>query len=229
MSTYPEEFGDRWRREDAYAGRVVPVRVKAALFRFSPLARKILPKGAQRFFHLRILGSNRPYASLYHLESRRWLERDLLPWLARHHGQILFVGTSSYTYRYEKLFRPDQYTTIDAQPRCAVWGARDHIVGPIEEIARHRPRGHFGCIIVNGVFGFGVDDARHMGLVIEALHHALAPRGLLIVGWNTDLHDDPAPLLAPYFAPNGEEPWQKRRTFPPETHVNDFYVRRSDQ
>jgi SAM-dependent methyltransferase len=203
--------------------------LKRALFRFSPLARRLLPKRLQRFILLEVLGTNRRYARMYHAASRVCLERELLPWLARHYDRVLFVGTSSYTYHYERLFRPDQYTTLEIQPRGAVWGARQHIVAPVEEIGRHRPPGAFDCVVLNGVFGFGVDDPEHMRRVIVALHRALAPQGLLVVGWNTDLHDDPALLLAPYFAPNTREPWVARRTFPPETHVYDFYVRRPDQ
>ena len=151
-----------------------------------------------------------------------------MPWLAQRYRRILFVGTGSYTYHYEKQFRRDQYTTIDWQPRNAVWGVRDHITAPIEEIGRHRPSGFFDCIILNGIFGFGVDEVDHMRSVIKALHDALGPHGLLVVGWNTDLHADPEALglYDPYFTPNTQEPWVKRRHFPPETHVYDFYVRR---
>ena len=206
----------------------MPSSLKRALFRFSPLARRFLPKSAQRFLLLKVFGSNRRYAGLHRLASRLCLERELLPWLAARYGRILFVGTSSYTYQYERLFQPGQYTTLDVQPRSAVWGARDHIVAPVKEIGRHRAKGAFGCVVLNGVFGFGVDDAGHMRQAIAALHHALEPQGLLVVGWNTDLHADPGPLLAPLFAPNTEEPWVRRRTFPPETHVYDFLVRRPD-
>ena len=59
------------------------------------------------------------------------LEREILPWVAAHFSRILFVGTASYTYHYEKLFRRGQYTTIDLHPSTAVWGARDHIVGDL--------------------------------------------------------------------------------------------------
>ena len=206
----------------------MPNSLKNAVFRFSPLARKVLPKWLQQFLLLNVLGADRRYARMYHAESRICLDRELLPWLAGRYAGILFVGTSSYTRQYERLFRPDQYTTIDLQPRNAVWGARQHIVAPIEEIGRHRPKGYFDCIVLNGVFGYGVDDADHMRRVVEALHAALAPQGFLVVGWNTDLHADPGPLLAPSFAPSTLEPWVQRRTFPSETHVYDFLMRRAD-
>lgn len=208
----------------------MPLSAKSVLLRGAPLARKILPRWAQRFLLLHMLGVNRPYARLRAVASRLCLERELLPWIAQRYRHVLFVGTSSYTFHYEDLFRRDQYTTIEVQPRGAAWGAADHIVAPIEEIGRHRPDGSFDSIILNGVFGFGVDQPDHKRRVIAALHRALAPGGLLLVGWNTDLHDDPAPLLLPYFAPAGEEPCSERRAFAPdETHVYDFYTRRPDQ
>jgi SAM-dependent methyltransferase len=207
----------------------VPIHPKSVLFRFSPLARKLLPKWALRFLLLTVLQTNRRYAGMYEAASRLCLERELLPWLAQHYGRVLFVGTSSYTRHYEKQFRRDQYTTIDVQPRNAVWGAANHIVAPIEEIGRHLPAGSFDCIVLNGVFGFGVDDPDHMRRVIAALHTALGPQGFLVVGWNTNLHADPAPLLAPCFVANTREPWVQRRTFPLETHVYDFFLRRAGQ
>jgi hypothetical protein len=204
--------------------------LKNALFRLSPLARKLLPRLVLRFLLLHVLHSNRGYWRLAHAGSRRCLEDELLPWLAQRYRKILFVGTGSYTHHYEKQFRRDQYTTIDWHPRNAVWGARDHITAPVEEIARHRPKGFFDCVILNGVFGFGVDEVEHMRTVIEALHGALAPQGLLVVGWNTDMHADPEELglYDPYFTSNTVEPWVRRRSFPSETHVYDFYVRRPD-
>ncbi len=208
----------------------VPSSLKNALFRFAPLARKVLPRAVQRFILLHVLQGNRPYRDMARMGSRRFLEDELLPWLASRHGRILFVGTAAYTHHYERQFRRDQYTTIDRHPRTAVWGARDHITAPIEEIGRHRPKGFFDCIILNGIFGFGVDEIDHMRAVIKELHHALRPGGFLIVGWNTDLHADPETLglFTPYFVPNEEEPWTARRQFPSETHVYDFYVRRPD-
>jgi hypothetical protein len=204
----------------------VPNALKNALFRFSPLARRVLPRWVLRFILIRLFGADRRYD----LASRHCLEDEILPWLAERYARILFVGTQGYTWHYRKRFRPDQYTTIDRQPRNAVWGARDHITAAIEDIGRHRPPGFFDCVILNGVFGFGVDDEGHMRMVVKALHGALRPGGLLVVGWNTDLHADPDTLglYDPYFTANKEEPWVQRRHFPPETHVYDFYVRRPD-
>lgn len=201
--------------------------LRSALFRLSPVARRILPRPVQRFLLLKVLRTNDGYLDLRQRPSRLFLEHEILPAVARHHRRVLFVGTGSYTYHYERQFRREQYTTIEMQPRNAAWGARDHIVAPVEEIGRHRPAGFFDCVILNGVFGYGVDTTAYQRRVIEALHEALQPGGLLVVGWNTDRHDDPvaAGLFEPYFEPCRQPPFDRRRQFPGETHIYDFFVR----
>lgn len=202
--------------------------LKSALFRLSPIARRVLPRPVQRFLLLRVLRTNDRYASMAQRPSRLCMEREILPWVAGRYRHVLFVGTGSYTFHYERQFARGQYTTIEMQERNAVWGAPDHIVAPIEEIGQHRPAGAFDCVILNGVFGFGVNTREHQRVVIEALHRALQPGGLLVVGWNTDVHDDPESLglYDPYFERCREPPFDRRREFAGETHVYDFLVRR---
>lgn len=214
----------------------MPRSVKAALARLAYAARRVapgasrlLPKWLQRSVLLHIVDVNRPYAAFSQAHSRRFLEDEVLPWLRDTCPRILFVGAGSYTYHYERIFLADiaQFTTIDSNPACAVWGARRHIVAPIQEIGRHRPKGSLDCVVLNGVFGFGVDDPSAMRAVVEAVHDILRPGGRMLLGWNADLHSDPADMgiLDGKFAPDLSAPWGFRRTFAGETHVNDFYVR----
>jgi len=199
-----------------------------ALFRLSPLARRLLPRPVLRFLLLQVMGVNRSYRQVLAAPSRLCLEREILPWLSARYARILFVGTASYTFHYERLFRRDQYTTIDLHPSTAVWGARDHIAAPIQDINRHRPKGSFDCVVLNGVFGFGVDKVDDMRAVLKELHDALQSDGFLVVGWNSDMHEDPEALslYEPFFVRNQEAPWIGRRRFPAETHIYDFYRRR---
>ena len=197
--------------------------------RLAPGANRLLPKWVQRLVLLHILDVNRPYASFPQSPSRRFLEDEVLPWLCDTCPRLLFVGAGSYTWHYEKIFAADaaQFTTIDSNPGCAVWGARQHIVAPVQEIGRHRPAGSFDCVVLNGVFGYGVDDPAAMRDVIVAVHDILRPGGRLILGWNVGLHPDPAEVgvLGHDFVPDASSPWGVRRTFAGETHVYDFYVR----
>jgi hypothetical protein len=68
-------------------------------------------------------------------------------------------------------------------------------------------------------------------LVLEELHEdALRPNGFLQVGWNTGLHAKPEALglSSPFLVTNREAAWTERLRFWPETHVYNFYRRRSD-
>lgn len=201
------------------------------LSRAAPFAKKILPKPVLRFLLLSLPGPRRLRAHIRRRPSRRFLEGTILPWVARHHSRVLFVGTAPYTYQIARLFRRggDHYTTIERERAGAMWGARTHIVAPIEEIGRHRPNGYFDCVVFNGVFGFGIDAIEAQRATIKILHDALAPGGLLLVGWNSNLVLDLGELglFDPYFTAAQGLPWPNRISFPlPETHVYDFYTRK---
>jgi SAM-dependent methyltransferase len=198
-----------------------------AMFRFRALAKRLLPKPIQRLLLIHVLHVNRRYSRLLNAASRLCLQDEILPWVRDRYASVLFVGTAAYTYHYEELFRPGQYTTMDVESVTAVWGAANHIVAPVQDINRHRPKGAFDCIVLNGVFGFGVDTVEEMRVVLRELHAVLRPGGFLVVGWNTDRHADPHALglYRGLFVANEEPPWTERRRFPPETHVYDFYRR----
>jgi len=221
-----------------FARATVPVQKKTEMSqrsRVATFARKFLPKSVKRFMLLNLFGLRRRYVHLRAHPSRLFLEREVLPWLAEHYDRVLFVGTAPYTCHFEKLFRRtrEQYTTIDSNAGTAVWGARQHIVAPLQEVCHHRPKAYFDCIVLNGIFGFGIDELSDQRETIRILHDALAPGGLLLVGWNTNLHPDleSMGLFDLYFAPagnapNGGIPWPHRTRFAlPETHVYDFYTR----
>lgn len=192
---------------------------------FRALAKRLLPRLVQRLLLIHVFRVNRRYGRLMKADSRICLQEEILPWMRGRFASILFVGTASYTYHYEQLFRRGQYTTMDVGSASRAWGAADHVVGRVQDLNLHRPEGSFDCIVLNGVFGFGVDTIEDMRAVVHALHRALRPGGFLLVGWNTDLHVDPeaAGLYDGLFVRNGEPPWTERRHFPPETHVYDFY------
>jgi len=165
-------------------------------------------------------GVNRPYEHFRDLASRLCLEGEILPWLRDRCGSVLFVGTASYTWHYETLFAADGYATLDIADGAAVWGARRHIVAPVQELTRHHPAGFFDAVVLNGVLGFGIDTPQQMRCTFEELRRALPPQGVLVVGWNTDRHEDPEALgLYDGFERSGE-----RRFFADETHVYDVLV-----
>ena len=198
-------------------------RVVRALHGIAPGVKRLLPKPVQRLVLLHVFGGTRQNAEVAHQANRRCLGEEIIPRLASQNLTVLFVGTSSYTFHYERHFGPKTYTTIDPNPGQAVWGSQDHIVTRVLDFGLLRPAGSFVCAVLNGVFGYGVNDPPSMRATAQALHDVLRPGGQLIVGWNTDAHAEPETLGAftGLFARSPEP----RRTFDGETHVYDFYVR----
>lgn len=193
-------------------------RLAYALNALAPGAKRLVPKPVARFLLLNVVGVQGSYPDV----SRKVLEQEILPDIAKRYGHVLFVGTASYTYWYERLFRPGQFTTIEANPAHDVWGTDDNIVAPVQELGRHRPKGSFDCVVLNGIFGFGIKEPEEMRLTAQVLHDALTPKGYLVLGWNDDMQEDPDKLgtfdgLFTHCAP--------RRIFAGETHVYDFYER----
>jgi hypothetical protein len=108
-------------------------------------------------FASRILRKRLGLATRLNTEDRRVLEKIIL----EHYRQdsdvkkVLFVGCDSYTAKYQSIyFAKDNYWTIDPDPQCRKYGAKQHVVAPLERLAAHFPPGFFNLIICNGVFGW---------------------------------------------------------------------------
>jgi SAM-dependent methyltransferase len=164
---------------------------------------------------------------------RSYLRRLILPALARDPlRRVLFVGVRAYTRRYGEEFRRlagGGFFTIDSDPGAARWGEPGrHASGDVRRLDTHYPAGSFDAVVMNGVFGWGVDDRPDMDRAIEAIHAVLAPGGLLLVGWNTDRSHDPDTLdaVARLFAPTAVHGLPARHRVPGVTHVFAWYRRR---
>ena len=153
-----------WRQQLAYAGRKL---------------RDTLPGGA------RIRSAD-----------RRLLEETVLAGYAADAslGRLLFVGCDWYTREYVELFAPrrERYCTVDIDPAKARFGAPGHVIAPMQEIDRHFAPGSIDVIVVNGVYGFGIDDRGGLGAAFAAARVVLRPGGTLVLGWND------VPALAPF-------------------------------
>jgi SAM-dependent methyltransferase len=103
-------------------------------------------------------------------------------------------------------------------------------VAPIQDVRLHEAQCSFDCVILNGVFGFGVNDTDEMRTTVKAIHAVLRPGGLLVLGWNTSRHAPPDSLhvLEPFFSASGKPPWGAEKRFPSETHIYNFYTRQPD-
>lgn len=161
---------------------------------------------------------------------RMYLEREILPTLsAMEFGRILFVGCRRYTAHYGRHFagKPSEYWTMDIDPKAGTWGdPQRHVIGDVRFADQLLPAAYFDLVLLNGVFGFGVDDEGSMNLVLEAVHATMRRDGILMVGWNRDLIGDPAGLdsMSARFVPAAPGPLPHRRSYADEVgHVYDFY------
>jgi hypothetical protein len=135
--------------------------------------------------------------SLYHavldrrierLPSRRFICETLLPLLAGTGcTNLLFVGIEGYNRNVVNKCARTGLTlwTIDIDPAAVRWGpAGRHMVGDVREIDQQIAPQFFDAAIMNGVLGYGIDDARGAEAAIRALATVVKPNGFVVIGWN---------------------------------------------
>ena len=133
---------------------------------------------------------------------RKLLEDCILPhYRARPDvREVLFVGTRWYTRGYAERLDRQHFVTLDIDPRAARHGsAQRHIVACVSEVERHFAPDSLDLIVLNGVFGWGLNDRERMQRALQGFHRVLRPGGELLIGWNDvpghrpfDLHRVPA-------------------------------------
>lgn len=115
------------------------------------------------------------------------MERDIFPEYARDPAiaRMLFVGCGRYTAHYQQQFFPNKdFWTIEPDPDAAGFGAKQHVIAPLEELDRHFPPGHFDLIICNGVYGWGLDRHEQLEAAFAQCHARLRADGHLFFGWD---------------------------------------------
>ena len=156
---------------------------------------------------------------------RRYLRRVILPAVrALDLQRILFVGTRRYTAGYGRYLAGTrtEFWTTDIDPDAARWGEPGrHVVCDARALDGCFAPHSFDLVMLNGVFGWGIDDPDGMEQALGAAHAVLKPGGFLLLGWNSDRIADPAGLanLRDLFAPTKLGGMPPRRTFPDVTHV----------
>ena len=125
---------------------------------------------------------------------RAVLEQVIFPELLRSAdlNRILFVGCAWYTLHYPRLFRERDFITMEISPEEARYGSAHHIVDSCENIDRHFSPVSLDVVILNGVYGFGLNQLPAIEQTLQAIHNSLKVDGLFIFGWNN------MPATAPY-------------------------------
>ena len=115
------------------------------------------------------------------------MERDIFPEYARDPSikRMLFVGCGRYTAHYQQLFFPTKdFWTIEPDPGAAGFGAKQHVIAPLEDLDRHFPPAHFDFILCNGVYGWGLDRHEQLEAAFAQCHSRLRDDGHLFFGWD---------------------------------------------
>jgi SAM-dependent methyltransferase len=201
------------------------------------LARKLLPEGvAQTLRHVRYQAQTIRLKGLnfrLELPNRRVLEDEILLALANDHKvkRVLFVGCRWYTKIYSDSFPAQAYWTIEIDPDQAKFGSKsNHITDSYLNLSQHVSADTFDAIVINGVFGWGIDAPAETELALAETMRALTPGGIVVIGYNNtpDNHpsfiDVPSPLLAT-FVPDELGGLGQRFVTPndPGNHTFEFY------
>jgi SAM-dependent methyltransferase len=186
----------------------------------------------EKGFATRVLRKRLHLPIALNTEDRRILEQVIFPtYLANPDIKtVLFVGCDSYTTRYERsYFSSVNFWTIEPDASRSGFGARQHVVSPLENLGQHFNLNYFDLIICNGVYGWGLDKAEQCEAAFSQCYQCLAANGYLLLGWDDLPRRDPAPLAAIHsldnfrkypFPPLGT--W-RYRTDTPYRHTYDFY------
>lgn len=194
------------------------------------LARIVLPKALRSRFYRWFLGRR-----IERLPSRRYLHEVILPTLIETGCRsLLFVGVRNYNRRCLEFCRARKLElwTIDVDPSASSAGAPGrHIVGDVCSIDRLRPNMSVDATILNGVFGYGVDNEEQVNAAVAAVANVTKAGGICIVGWNPGHSPDYSRLASSKrylrstriakLAPRNQFPPDKIQTAP---HIYDVYT-----
>jgi len=144
--------------------------------------------------------------------------------------KLLFVGCRSYSEDYCKLWTDMGIDcwTMDIDPVAARWGMPGHhVIGDMLEADKYFAPASFDAVIMNGLFGFGIETVEQIERALRAGSILVPAGGLLVVGWNTDKTIDTAmlPFMIEHFESAAPAHFPKRKTFASSTHVYDFYIK----
>jgi hypothetical protein len=120
---------------------------------------------------------------------------------------ILFIGCAWYTLHYPSMFRDRNFFTLEIDPAAAKYGGPRHVVGSCETLSSNFRSQELDCIIMNGVFGFGLDSPEALNRTLNGMHVVLRTGGLFVFGWNN------LPAHAP-FPPDMVTAWEHFEPIP---------------
>jgi SAM-dependent methyltransferase len=119
-------------------------------------------------------------------EDRNVLERIIFPWVLANLEPFtnLDIGREEYQKFYNKFFVGRELWTMDFDPERNEWGSKDHIVGDAANVGEHFTENYFDFILMNGVYGWGLNEKEKIEKCFAGICKILKPGGLFILGYN---------------------------------------------
>jgi len=129
-------------------------------------------------------------------EDRRVLEQVIIPFiLSRFEPRtVLDIGREAYETFYNGFFTGREVWTIDRNPDNAPFGSRNHIVDDVVNLRDHFEERFFDFVLMNGVFGWGLNEGPAIEQAFAAIGTVLKPGGIFVLGWNNTPELTPVPL-----------------------------------
>jgi len=120
-------------------------------------------------------------------EDRNVLEEIIFPYILAYHnpGTILDIGREDYQHFYNYFFEGKILWTIDNDKKHAKYGAKNHIIDGVENLEQHfKEKNYFDFILMNGVFGWGLNEENKIEQTINSIYNLLSKNGVFVMGWN---------------------------------------------
>ena len=123
-------------------------------------------------------------------EDRNVLEAIIFPYILAHKNPktILDIGREDYQKFYNDFFKRRILWTMDNDPEREKYGAPGkHITDYASNLKKHFKNNYFDFILMNGVFGWGLNNGDKIERAFLAIYDILKPEGIFVFGWNDDI------------------------------------------
>ncbi len=108
--------------------------------------------------------------------------------------RVLDIGREPYGAFYNEFYAGRELWTIDWDLAKARFGAPNHVVDDVANLRFHFPSAYFDFVLMNGVFGWGLNQKASIEQAFAAIRAVLRPTGLFVLGWNNTPDLVPVPL-----------------------------------